>query len=49
VPQAEWGGFKQSGFGRELGPMGLAEYQEAKHVWQNLKPGSSNWFDGKEQ
>jgi betaine-aldehyde dehydrogenase len=49
VPQAEWGGFKQSGFGRELGPMGLAEYQEAKHVWQNLKPGPSNWFDGKEQ
>jgi betaine-aldehyde dehydrogenase len=49
VPQAEWGGFKQSGFGRELGPMGLAEYQEAKHVWQNLKPGASNWFDGKEQ
>jgi len=28
--------------------MGLAEYQEAKHVWQNLKPGPSNWFDGKE-
>jgi hypothetical protein len=27
----------------------LAEYQEAKHVWQNLKPGPSNWFDGKEQ
>jgi betaine-aldehyde dehydrogenase len=48
VPQAEWGGFKQSGFGRELGPMGLAEYQEAKHVWQNLKPAPSNWFDGKE-
>ena len=47
VPEAEWGGFKQSGFGRELGPMGLAEYQEAKHVWQNLKPTASNWFDGK--
>jgi len=28
--------------------MGLAEYQEAKHVWQNLKPAPSNWFDGKE-
>jgi hypothetical protein len=26
----------------------LAEYQEAKHVWQNLKPAPSNWFDGKE-
>jgi betaine-aldehyde dehydrogenase len=48
VPQAEWGGFKQSGVGRELGPMGLAEYQEAKHVWQNLKPAVTNWFDGRQ-
>ncbi len=48
VPQAEWGGFKQSGIGRELGPAGLAEYQEPKHVWQNLKPGVTHWFDGKE-
>ncbi|KAA9153334.1 aldehyde dehydrogenase family protein [Amycolatopsis acidicola] len=44
LPQAEWGGFKQSGFGRELGPTGLAEYQEAKHVYQNLRPGPSGWF-----
>ncbi|MEO8230450.1 MAG: aldehyde dehydrogenase family protein, partial [Chloroflexota bacterium] len=35
VPQAEWGGFKQSGIGRELGPSGLDEYREAKHIWQN--------------
>ncbi len=48
VPQSEWGGFKQSGVGRELGPMGLAEYQEAKHIWQNLKPAATGWFDGKE-
>ncbi|MGI3780667.1 MAG: aldehyde dehydrogenase family protein, partial [Janthinobacterium lividum] len=27
VPQAEWGGYKQSGVGRELGPSGLAEYR----------------------
>ncbi|RAC12672.1 betaine-aldehyde dehydrogenase, partial [Burkholderia multivorans] len=33
LPQAEWGGFKQSGFGRELGPTGMAEYQEAKHIY----------------
>jgi betaine-aldehyde dehydrogenase len=44
VPQAEWGGFKQSGTGRELGPAGLAEYQEAKHVWQNLRPRPQRWF-----
>jgi len=44
VPQAEWGGFKQSGFGRELGPTGLAEYQEAKHVWHNVRPEAQGWF-----
>jgi betaine-aldehyde dehydrogenase len=44
LPQAEWGGFKQSGFGRELGPTGLGEYQEAKHIYQNLRPGPSEWF-----
>ncbi|MGW1491307.1 aldehyde dehydrogenase family protein [Streptomyces sp. NPDC002402] len=44
VPQAEWGGMKQSGFGRELGPAGLAEYQEAKHVWRNLAPRPQRWF-----
>jgi betaine-aldehyde dehydrogenase len=33
LPQAEWGGFKQSGIGRELGPTGLDEYREAKHIW----------------
>jgi aldehyde dehydrogenase (NAD+) len=27
-----FGGFKQSGFGRELGPDGLAEYEQLKHV-----------------
>ncbi|MFE2035001.1 aldehyde dehydrogenase family protein [Streptomyces scopuliridis] len=45
VPQAEWGGMKQSGFGRELGPGGLAEYQEAKHVWRNLSPRPLGWFE----
>jgi betaine-aldehyde dehydrogenase len=46
VPQAEWGGFKQSGIGRELGPSGLDEYREAKHIWQNTAPGPSGWFGG---
>ncbi|MFD0313657.1 aldehyde dehydrogenase family protein [Streptomyces flavalbus] len=45
VPQAEWGGFKQSGTGRELGPAGLAEYQEPKHVWRNTSPAPQGWFD----
>ncbi|MGH3924228.1 MAG: aldehyde dehydrogenase family protein, partial [Pseudonocardiaceae bacterium] len=44
LPQAEWGGFKQSGTGRELGPAGLQEYREAKHIYQNLAPAPSNWF-----
>jgi betaine-aldehyde dehydrogenase len=46
VPQAEWGGFKRSGIGRELGPTGLDEYREAKHVWQNIAPGPTGWFSG---
>ena len=46
LPQAEWGGFKQSGIGRELGPSGLDEYREAKHIWQNTSPGPTGWFGG---
>ena len=38
VPQAEWGGYKQSGVGRELGLAGLEEYRETKHVWHNIRP-----------
>jgi betaine-aldehyde dehydrogenase len=45
VPQAEWGGMKQSGVGRELGPSGLAEYQEAKHIWRNTDATPQRWFD----
>ncbi|MCC3767731.1 aldehyde dehydrogenase family protein [Streptomyces sp. UNOC14_S4] len=46
LPQAEWGGFGKSGTGRELGPAGLAEYREAKHVYQNLAPKPVRWFAG---
>ncbi|MGW0469447.1 aldehyde dehydrogenase family protein [Streptomyces sp. NPDC003027] len=44
LPQAEWGGFKQSGTGRELGPAGLAEYRETKHIWRNTAPEPQGWF-----
>lgn len=44
VPQAEWGGMKQSGIGRELGIAGLAEYQETKHIWHNTRPAPAGWF-----
>ena len=43
-PQAEWGGFKASGVGRELGEAGLDEYLEIKHIWTNNKPARSGWF-----
>lgn len=42
--QAPWGGYKQSGFGRELGRQGLEEYTEVKHIFQNHKPEPSGWF-----
>jgi betaine-aldehyde dehydrogenase len=31
-PHTSWGGFKQSSLGRELGPFGLAAFQEIKQV-----------------
>ena len=46
LPQAEWGGFGRSGNGRELGPAGLAEYREAKHIWLNTAPAPARWFQG---
>ena len=45
VPGAEWGGMKRSGTGRELGPTGLHEYQETKHVWHNTAPAPQRWFE----
>jgi betaine-aldehyde dehydrogenase len=44
VPQAEWGGYKQSGIGRELGQAGLDEYRETKHIWHNVSPSVQRWF-----
>jgi acyl-CoA reductase-like NAD-dependent aldehyde dehydrogenase len=34
--EAPWGGYKQSGVGRELGREGVEDYLEAKHIWINL-------------
>ena len=46
VPQAEWGGMKRSGNGREIGQAGLDEYREIKHIWQNTDPQPLRWFRG---
>lgn len=48
VAQAEWGGYKQSGIGRELGLAGLEEYRETKHVWHNVAPEPQHWFGGQD-
>lgn len=47
LPQAEWGGFKMSGNGRELGPTGLEEYRESKHIYENTEPAATGWFPEK--
>jgi len=42
--EAPWGGYKQSGFGRELGPWGLEEYLETKQVFVNLDENPIGWY-----
>jgi acyl-CoA reductase-like NAD-dependent aldehyde dehydrogenase len=34
--EAPWGGYKQSGIGRELGAQGIDDYLELKHIYINL-------------
>jgi len=46
LPAAEWGGFGKSGIGRELGPSGLDEYTEVKHIYHNTAPAPARWFTG---
>jgi len=42
--EAPWGGYKQSGFGRELGPWGIEEYLETKQVYINLNEAPIGWY-----
>ena len=42
--EAPWGGYKMSGYGRDLGVDGLREYQQVKQVNINLNPGPVGWY-----
>ena len=42
--EAPWGGYKQSGTGRELGTFGLEAYLETKQININLNPQPLRWF-----
>lgn len=44
--EAPWGGYKQSGIGRELGTYGYEAYTEVKQINTNLAPGPLGWFRG---
>ncbi len=44
-PEAPWGGYKQSGIGRELGTYGLDDYTEVKQININTAPAPSKWFE----
>ena len=43
--EAPWGGYKQSGIGRELGTYGYDAYTEVKQINVNLDVVPSGWFD----
>jgi betaine-aldehyde dehydrogenase len=43
--EAPWGGYKQSGIGRELGPWGLEAYTEIKQININTQPEPIYWFE----
>jgi acyl-CoA reductase-like NAD-dependent aldehyde dehydrogenase len=41
---APFGGYKQSGFGKELGLQALELYVNTKHVWVDLSEEGLNWY-----
>lgn len=43
--EAPWGGYKQSGNGRELGTFGFEAYTEVKQINNNLDIQPTGWFD----
>jgi len=43
--ECPWGGYKQSGWGRELGTFGLEAYTEVKQININLDPQPVGWFE----
>ena len=47
LPQAEWGGFKQSGIGRELGPERARRVPRGQaHLAEHRSPSPTGWFAG---
>lgn len=46
-PGMPFGGFKESGIGREMGPEGIMSYLEVKHLWESDCDERSKkvWFD----
>ena len=45
--EAPWGGYKQSGIGRELGTYGYDAYTEVKQINVNLDVEPSGWFENR--
>ena len=43
-PQLPWGGAKRSGYGRELSPQGLANFQHVKAVVRYTAPDTWDWY-----
>jgi acyl-CoA reductase-like NAD-dependent aldehyde dehydrogenase len=45
--EVPWGGFKESGFGKENSTLCLEEYSRIKHVWVDLKGNPDTPWHGK--